>query len=90
MSGLKHKTNQKALAKTECEKFAMALQSKTKWQVYRKLKWERGFEEYLENLKESRSRLFLKFHSGTHGLFEEYDGHYKGVRSHECSNCEAC
>ena len=49
----------------------MALQHKSKLQLYRELKREIGFEEYLEYVKEALSRLFFKFRSGTHGLFEE-------------------
>ena len=32
----------------------------------------------------------LKFHSGTHGLFEELGRHAKGGGSLECANCGAC
>ena len=48
------------------------------------------FEEYLEYVKGAPSRLFLKFRSGTHGLFEELGRHDKGAGSQECSNCRAC
>ena len=36
--------------------------------VYRELKREIGFEEYLEYVKGAPSRLFLKFRSGTHAM----------------------
>ena len=43
---------------------------------YKELKQEIGFEERLEG---APSRLFLKFRSGTHGLFEGLGRHDKGV-----------
>ena len=55
---LGHKTNQKALDKRECEEFEMALQHKPKLRVYRELKQEVGFEEYLEYVKEATYMLF--------------------------------
>ena len=55
----------------------MALQNKSKLQVYRKLKWDIGFEEYLEYVRGKPSRLVLKFRSGTLGLFEELGRHDK-------------
>ena len=54
------------------------------------MKWETGFEEYLEYVKEAPSRLFLKFCSCTHGLFEELGRHDKGSGSQEWPNCGAC
>ena len=57
----------------------MALQLESKFQVYRELKWEIGIDEWLEYLKGALSRLFLKFHSSTHKLFEELGKHTKGV-----------
>ena len=68
----------------------MALQHKSKLQVYREFKREIGFEEYLECVKEAPSRLFLKFYSGTHGLFEELGRHDKEGGSQECPNCGIC
>ena len=56
----------------------MTLQYKSKLRVYRELKQEIGFEEYLEYVKGAPSRLFLKFRSGTHGLFEELGRYEKG------------
>ena len=56
----------------------MALQDKLKLQVYRKSKWEIGFEEYLEYVK-GVPRLYFKFLSGTHGLFEELGRRDNGV-----------
>ena len=50
----------------------MASQHKSKLGVYRKLKWEIGIKEC------------LKFHSGTHGLFEELGRHDKEGGSQEC------
>ena len=38
----------KALDQKECEEFEMVFQHKSKLRVYRELKWEIGFEEYLE------------------------------------------
>ena len=64
---LGYKTNQKPLIK-ECEEFEMALEHKSKLQVYRKLKWEIGFKEYLEYIKGALSRSFLKFLLGTMGF----------------------
>ena len=60
----------------------MALVHQYKLQVYRELKRDIGFEKYLENVKCAPSRLFLKLHSGTHGLFEELGRHAKGRVSH--------
>ena len=70
----------------------MALQHKSKLRVYRELKREIGFEEYLhvEYVKGTPSRLFLKFRSSTHGLFEELGRHNKRGGSQECPNCRAC
>ena len=48
----------KALDKRGCEEFAMTLQHKSKLRVYRELKQEIGFEEYLEYVKEVPSRCF--------------------------------
>ena len=47
------------------------------------------FEEYLEYVKEAPSRLFFKFRSGTHGLFEELGRHAGRDGSQECPNCGA-
>ena len=77
-----------ALDKRECEEFKMALQHKSKLRVYRELKREFGFEEYLTHVKGAPSRLFFKFRSGTHGLFEELGRHARGGGSQECPNCE--
>ena len=41
----------KALDKRKCEEFEMALQHKSKLRVCKELKWEIGFEEYLECVK---------------------------------------
>ena len=57
----------------------MTLQHKPKFPVYKDLKRKIGFEDYLEYVNRAPSRLFLKFHSGTHGLFEELGRHDKGV-----------
>ena len=45
--------NNKPLIKVsvKCEVFEMALNHKSKMQVYRELKFEFGFEEYLEYVK---------------------------------------
>ena len=80
----------KALDKRGCEEFEMALEHKTKLRVYRELKWEIGFEEYSEYVKVPPSRVFLKFCSGTHGLFEELGRHADRGGLQECSNCGAC
>ena len=68
----------------------MALQHKSKLRVYRELKREVGFEDYLEYVKGAPSRLFFKFRSGTHGLFEELGRHASRGGSQECPNCGAC
>ena len=57
----------------------MALQCKSKLQVYRQLKRQIGFEEYLQYVEGAPSRLFFKFRLGTHGLFGELGRHDKGV-----------
>ena len=54
------------------------------------MKGEIGFEEYLEYVKGAPSRSFFRFHSGTHGLFEELCRHVKAGGSQECPNCRAC
>ena len=53
----------------------MALQPKFKLRVYRELKHEIGFEEFLEYAKQAPSRLVFKFRSGTYGLCEELGRH---------------
>ena len=55
-----------------------------------KLKWEVEFEEDLEFVKGAPFRLFYKFHSGTHVLFEELGKHANKGGLHECPNCGAC
>ena len=79
---LESKLIKEALDKGECEEFEMALQHKSKLRVHKELKREVGFEEYLQHVKVPSSRLLLKFHSGTHGLFEELGRHAKGGGSH--------
>ena len=54
------------------------------------MKQEIGFEVYLECVKGASSKLFLKFRSGTDGLFEEFGRHDKVGVSQECPNCGAC
>ena len=68
----------------------MALQHKSKLQVYREVKWEIGFEEYLEYVQETPSKLVSKFHFGTHGFFEELGRHDKRGGSKEWPNRGAC
>ena len=68
----------------------MALQHKSKLHVYRELKREVGFEDYLEYVKGEPSRLFFKFRPGTHGLFEELGRHASRGGSQEWPNCGAC
>ena len=80
----------KAVDQRDCKVFVMALHNKSKLRVYRELKREIGLEEYLEYVKEALSRLFVKFRSGTHGLFEELGRHDKRGGSQECPNCGAC
>ena len=36
------------------------------------------------------SRLLFRFHSATHGIFEELGRHAKGDGSQECPNCGSC
>ena len=50
----------KACDKGECEEFEMALKHKSEFRVYRELKREIRFEQYLEYVKGAFSRLFLK------------------------------
>ena len=69
----------------ECEEFEIALQHTSKWHIYKELKWEVGFEEYLQDLKGTPG-LFSEFCSVTHGLFEELGRHATGGRSQECPN----
>ena len=47
----------KAHDKRECEEFEMVLRHKSKLQVYRELQWEIGFEEYLEYVRGTPSKL---------------------------------
>ena len=58
--------------------------------VYKEMKQEVGFEEYLEYIKGTPSRLFFKFHSGTHWVFEELGRHMKRGGSQGCPVCGAC
>ena len=58
--------------------------------MYRELKGEIEFEEYLKYVKGAPSRSFLKFRLGTHGLFEVLGRHAGGDGSQECRNCGAC
>ena len=67
----------------------MALQHKSKLNIYKDLKRGVGFEEYLKHVKGPTSRFLSKFRSGTQGLFEELGRHAKNG-SHECPNCGAC
>ena len=64
----------------------MAMQQKFKLYIYNQFKRETGFEAYLEYIKGAASRLFLKFHLGTHRLFEELDRHVGTGGSQECLN----
>ena len=41
------------------------------YKLYKKLKQVGGLEEYFRSVNGPLSRLIFKFHSGTHGLFEE-------------------
>ena len=86
---LEVKQIKEALYKRECEEFEIALQHKSKLRLYRELRREDGLEEYLNYLKGAPARLFFKFRSGTHGLFEELGRHAKKGRSQECPNCGA-
>ena len=47
--------------------------------IFKELKQQFGFDEYLEYVKGAPSKLFYKFHSGTQGLFEELGRHSKGM-----------
>ena len=69
---LRIKVIKKVLDKRECKEFEMAIQHKSKLRVYRALKQEIGFEEYLKYVKEAPSRLVFKFRSGTHGFVLYY------------------
>ena len=87
---LEIKQVKEALVKRECEEFEMALKHKSKLRVYKELKRGVGCEEYLKYVQGPPSRLFFKFRSGTHGLFEELGRHAKRDGSQECPNCGAC
>ena len=87
---LERKLIKEALDRRECEEFEMALRHKSKLRVYKELKRGVGLEEYLRYVKGPPSRLFFKFRSGTHGLFEELGRHAKRGGSQECPNCGAC
>ena len=87
---LEIKLTKEALEIRECEEFVMALGHKSKMRVYKELKHVVRFEEYLKYVKGHPYRLFLKFRSGTHGLFEELGRHAKMGGSQECPNCGAC
>ena len=84
------KSIKEALEKRESVNFEVAMQHKSKLRVYRELKREIGLEEYLKYVKGPASRLFFKFRSGTHRLFEELGRHASGGGSQECPNCGAC
>ena len=73
----------------------MILQHKSKLRLYRELKREVGAVEYLEFVKlrvckGSAFQNFLKFHLGTHGLFEKLGRHANKGGLQECPNCRAC
>ena len=69
----------------------MALQQhKSKLHVYKELKQVIGLEEYFKYVKGPPSRLFLKFRSGTHGLFEELGRHANRGGSQDYPNCGTC
>ena len=68
----------------------MALRHNSKLRVYKEMKCGVGFEEYLKYVKGPPSRLYFKFRSGTHGLFEELGRHAKRGGCQECPNCVAC
>ena len=68
----------------------MVLQHKSKLRVYRELKQEIGFEEYLEYIKGARSKLFSKFRLGIPmGCLSNWVGMIRGGGSQECPNCGA-
>ena len=54
------------------------------------MKQENGFEDYVEYLKGTPSRLVCKFRSDTHVLIEELDRNDRVVWSQVCPNCGAC
>ena len=57
--------------------------------VYKELKREVGFEEYLQYVKGERSGLFFKFLLGTHWLFKALGRRANRGGSQECPNCGA-
>ena len=80
---LGYKTIIKAQDQSECLEFEMVSQHKSILCVYKELRWEIGFEEYLEYVKEGPSSFFLTFRSGTHGLYNELGKHAKRDGSHD-------
>ena len=87
---MERKLIKEALDRRQCEEFEMALRHKSKWCVYKELKCGVGFEEYLRYVMGPPSRLFFKFRSGTHWLFEKLGRRTKRGGSQECPKCWAC
>ena len=88
---LEIKLIKESLDKRECEEFEMALQHKIQnCMFYKELKQRVGFKVYLKYVKGPSSRLFLKFRSCTHGLFEELGRHAKRDGSQDCPSCGDC
>ena len=79
----------KAIESRELRELETGLQHKSKLRLYRDLKKEVGFEEYSQYVKGADARLFFKFRSGTHRLFEELGRHVGGGGSQECPTCGA-
>ena len=70
--------------------FQMAMQHKSKLHIYKELKQEIGFVEYLEYAKGAACTLVFKYYSHTHGFSDELGRHVRRGGSQECPNCEAC
>ena len=78
-----------ALKDREIREFELALQQKSKLRIYKVLKKDFGLEEYLNHVHGAHARLFFKFRSGTHGLFEELGRHTNRKGLQECTICGA-
>ena len=84
------KLTKKSLDKRECEELEMALQHKSKLHIYRELKWQFGFEKYLEYVKGTLLDCFnILF--GYPWAVEELHRHANNRGGpQECPNCGAC
>ena len=64
----------RAIGKRVCEEFLTLLQRKPKWCIYKEVKGEFGFEQYLKHVKGASCRLFLSFSRVPMGCLKSWVG----------------